>query len=236
MAGRKFGTQGEEDLTWAMNVIAPDNVATHFRDSRIVAFSTGCVYPLVSVASGGCTEDIPPDPVGEYAQSCLGRERVFSYHSRIHGTPVCLVRLNYAIDLRYGVLFDIGKRVYEGQPVDLTTSHANVIWQGDANNQALLCLEHATSPATALNVTGPETVSVRYVAETFAHLFERDVHFTGNDEDSRMYLNNAAKATALFGYPTVPLMQMIRWQADWIKAGGRSLDKPTHFEVTDGQY
>ena len=236
MAGRKFGTQGDEDLTWAMNVIAPDNVAVHFRANRIVAFSTGNVYPQVTIASGGCTEDHPLGPVGEYAQSCLGRERVFGYHSRVHGTPVCLLRLNYATDLRYGVLFDIGKRVYAGQPVDLTASHFNVIWQGDANNQALLCLEQATSPATAINVTGPETVSVRYAAETFAHLFERDVHFTGVETAGQVYLNNAAKATALFGYPTVPLMQMIRWQADWIKSGGRSLDKPTHFEVTNGKY
>lgn len=236
MAGRKFGTQDDADLTWALNVIAPDNVAHHFHDSRIVAFSTGCVYPLVPATSGGCTEDEPPAPVGEYAQSCLGRERIFGYHSRVHGTPVCLVRLNYAVDLRYGVLYDIGRRIYEGRPVDLSASHFNVIWQGDANRQALLCLEHATAPATALNVTGPETVSVRYAAETFARLFECDVSFTGSDSEGRMYLSNAAKATALFGYPAVTLLHMLRWQVDWIKAGGRTLGKPTHFEVTDGKF
>jgi nucleoside-diphosphate-sugar epimerase len=236
MAGRKFGTQEDTDLTWALNVIAPENVAQHFRDSRIVAFSTGCVYPLVTAASGGCTEDEPPAPVGEYAQSCLGRERVFGYHSRIHGARVCLVRLNYAIDLRYGVLHDIGQRVYAGLPVDLSASHFNAIWQGDANRQALLCLEHCTVPAAILNVTGPETISVRFVAETFGRLFGREARFTGHDENARMYLSNAATATALFGYPSVTLMQMIRWQAEWIKAGGRTLDKPTHFEVTDGKF
>ncbi len=146
------------------------------------------------------------------------------------------MRLNYAVNLRYGVLYDIGKRVYEGRPVDLTASHFNVIWQGDANRQALRCLEHCTSPANALNVTGPETVPVRYAAETFGRIFARDVHFTSDDTGSRMYLSNAARAAALFGYPTVSLLQMIRWQAAWIKAGGRTLDKPTHFEVTDGKF
>ena len=236
MAGRKFGTQEDADLTWALNVIAPENVAQHFCKSRIVAFSTGCVYPLVTAASGGCTEDQTPAPIGEYAQSCLGRERVFGYHSRVHGARVCLVRLNYAIDLRYGVLHDIGQRVYAGEPVDLSASHFNAIWQGDANRQALLCLEHCAAPAVALNVTGPETVAVRFVAETFGRLFEREVRFTGSEEGSRMYLSNAAKSTALFGYPTVPLAQMIHWQADWIKAGGSTLGKPTHFEVTDGKF
>ena len=236
MAGRKFGTQEDADLTWALNVIAPENAAHHFRASRIVAFSTGCVYPLVTATSGGCTENEPPAPAGEYAQSCLGRERVFGYHSRVHGARVCLVRLNYAIDLRYGVLHDIGQQVYAGQPVDLSVSHFNAIWQGDANRQALLCLEHCAAPANILNITGPETISVRFVAETFGRFFGREARFTGSVEGSRMYLSNAAKATALFGYPTVPLAQMIHWQAAWIKAGGRTLGKPTHFEVTDGKF
>lgn len=236
MVGRKFGTSGAEPLTWATNVSVPDYVSHHYRGSRLVAFSTGCVYPLVSAASGGCSERVPPDPVGEYAQSCLGRERVFSYWSNRWGTPVCLVRLNYAIDLRYGVLYDIGARVFAGQPVDLTVSHFNAIWQGDANDWALRCLKLCASPPKVLNVTGPETVAVRYVAETFAELFGVKVRFTGEDSASRMYLSNAAEAMDRFGYPSVPLMTMIRWQADWIERGGRSLNKPTHFGVVDGEY
>ncbi len=236
MAGRKFGTQGEEEFTWATNVIAPDNVGCQFQESRIVVFSTGCVYPLVPVSAGGCTEADPPDPIGEYAQSCLGRERVFGYWSRVFGTPVCLMRLNYAVDLRYGVLHDIGKKVFELHPVDLSVSHFNVIWQGDANRQALLCLEHCASPPNPINVTGTETVSVRYAAQEFARIFGTEARFTGSEEGSRMYLSNAARAASLFGCPSVSLLQMIKWQAAWIRSGGRSLDKPTHFEVTDGRF
>lgn len=236
MVGRKFGTRGSEDLTWAANVIAPDNVGAHFTGSRIVVFSTGCVYPLVPVGTGGCTEETLVDPTGEYAQSCLGRERVFGYWSRTSGTPVCLVRLNYAVDLRYGVLHDIAWRVYEGQPVSLSASHFNAIWQGDANRQALRCLEHCAVPPEVLNVTGPETISVRAVAEAFGRLFGREVRFEGEDRDARMYLSNAGRAMARFGYPSVPLMTLVRWQADWILRGGRSLNKPTHFEVVDGRF
>ena len=236
MVGRKFGTKGAEPLTWASNVSIPDNVGQHFKESRLVVFSTGCVYPLVPAATGGCTEGVSPDPVGEYAQSCLGRERVFEHWSNTFATPLCLVRLNYAIDLRYGVLYDIGKRVFEGRPIDLGVSHFNAIWQGDANHWALRCLEHCASPAKALNVTGPETASVRTVAEAFAELFGVGPDFVGEGTDGSMYLSNAAEAIAHFGYPSVPLMTMIRWQASWIQRGGRSLDKPTHFAVIDGEY
>ncbi|MCU0522116.1 MAG: NAD-dependent epimerase/dehydratase family protein [Anaerolineae bacterium] len=236
MVGRKFGTSGTEDLTWATNVIVPTYVSDHFRDSRIVVFSTGCVYPLVSASTGGCTESTPPDPVGEYAQSCLGRERVFAYGSGIHGTPVCLLRLNYAVDLRYGVLHDIASQVYSGKPVDLSVSHFNVIWQGDAGQHALLALGHCASPPTVINVTGPELVSVKWAAERFAELFGVDVTFTGDGQGQRMYLNNAAEATALFGYPSVPLLTLIRWQAEWIRRGLRSLGMPTHYGVVDGVY
>jgi nucleoside-diphosphate-sugar epimerase len=236
MVGRKFGTAGGEDLTWATNVLVPDNVGHHFRESRVVAFSTGCVYPLVSVEAGACTESTLPDPVGEYAQSSLGRERIFQYWSRVTGMSVCLVRLNYAVDLHYGVLHDVGSRVAQGEPVDLSVSHVNVIWQGDAACQALLCLEQCGSPPAILNVTGPETVSVRFVAETFAHLWGMDAHLIGAESGSRMYLSNAARATSLFGYPRVPLLTMIRWQAAWIKQGGRSLGKPTHYGVVDGKF
>jgi nucleoside-diphosphate-sugar epimerase len=236
MVGRKFGTAEQESVTWATNVGAPWAVGDHFRGSRMVVFSTGCVYPMVAPATGGCVEATPPSPVGEYAQSCLGRERIFEYWSRVHGTPMCLLRLNYAVDLRYGVLHDIGQRVYAGEPVDLSVSHVNVIWQADANRQALLALELCTSPPAALNVTGPETVSVRFIAEAFATCFGSGAHFTGEGGEGRMYLSNAARAAATFGYPTVPLLTMIHWQADWIARGQPSLGKPTHYGVTDGQF
>ena len=236
MVGRKFGTAGSEDMTWATNVLVPDHVGYHFRQSRVVAFSTGCVYPLVSADAPPCTEATPPDPVGEYAQSSLGRERVFEYWSRTTGMPVCFVRLNYAVDLQYGVLHDVASRVSRGDPVDLSVSHFNVIWQGDAACQALLCLEHCSSPPEILNVTGPETVSVRFVAETLARLLGTDERFVGEEAGARMYLSNAARAASWFGYPRVPLLSMIRWQAAWIKQGGRSLGKPTHYGVVDGKF
>jgi len=234
MAGRKFGTESGEALTWAMNTAVPANVAQHFRDSRIVAFSTGCVYPIVP-STGGCTEQTKPAPVGEYAQSCLGRERVFQYYSAANATPVCLFRLNYSIDLRYGVLHDIATKVWHNKPVDVTAGHFNCIWQGDANTVALRCLEHCASPAAVLNVTGPETLSTREVAEAFGRIMDRPARFTGKESDMA-YLSNSAKATRLFGEPTVSVDQMIAWNAHWVMAGGRSLGKPTHFEVTDGNY
>ncbi len=236
MAGKKFGTAGQEEITWAMNVVAPANVACAFADSRIVAFSTGCVYPLVEPESGGCAEDTPPAPIGEYAQSCLGRERVFAYYSRTRNTRVCLIRLNYAVEMRYGVLHDIARQVFEGKTVNATVPCANAIWQADANAQALLALEVCTTPANILNVTGPETFSVAHVAGEFAALFGgRKIDIVTGDRRVG-YLNNAAKATALFGYPTVPLKRIVEWTAHWIAAGGRGLDKPTHFEVNTGNF
>lgn len=235
MAGRKFGTGGTEDLTWAMNVIVPAIVGERFKGSKITVFSTGCVYPLVSAGTCGCTEDTMLEPVGEYTQSCLGRERVFGHASRTYGTKVLLFRLNYAIDMRYGVLHDIGTQVWNDQPVTNTVGHFNVIWQGDANRIALLSLEHATNPANPLNVTGPEMISVEYIAERFAKLMGKKVTYTGKSAD-RCYLNNASKAMRLFGYPRVSLETMIDWQAAWLMKGGRSLGKPTHFEVNDGKF
>jgi len=235
MAGRKFGTNGTEELTWAMNALVPGYVGAHLKNSNIVVFSTGCVYPLVNAQSGGCTENIAPAPIGEYAQSCLGRERIFSYCSKQFGTKVLLFRLNYAIDLRYGVLHDIGQQVLKGEPVNNTVGHFNIIWQGDANNQALRCLEYCTSPSTPLNVTGPEIVKVEYIAEKFAELMGKEITYTGKSAD-KCYLNNSQKATELFGKPRVSVEQMIKWQAAWFMQGGASLGKPTHFEVNDGKF
>ena len=235
MAGRKFGTSDSEAITWAMNTVVPSNVAHHFAKSRIVAFSSGNVYGDVPLTSGGSSEEMPPNPFGEYAQSVLGRERVFAYYALKNQTPTALIRLNYAIDLRYGVLFEVAKQVLAGETVDLSTGHVNVIWQGDANTQALLALGHCTSPANILNCTGPEIVSIKYVASEFGRLFGKKVEFRGTPKESTL-LNNAAKANRLFGYPRVSLRQMIEWTAHWLKLGGKTLNKPTHFEVRDGKF
>ena len=235
MAGRKFGTDGSEDLTWAMNVLAPALVAEHFKNSRIVAFSTGCVYPLRSVAQGGCDESVPPAPVGEYSQSCLGRERIFQYYSRRNGTPMLLFRLNYSVDLRYGVLHDIGRAVWEGREVNNTVGYFNVIWQGDANAAALRCLELAESPCAVLNVTGPETASVEKTARLMGAIMGKEVKFSGAPGELN-YLNDSGKMCRLFGYPRVSLDEMILHQARWIAAGGVSIGKPTHFEVNNGKF
>jgi nucleoside-diphosphate-sugar epimerase len=235
MAGRKFGSTGDESLTWAMNVLAPAMVARRYQRSRIVAFSSGNVYPFTPVASGGPTEDDPVGPVGEYAQSALGRERMFQYFSSRLGTPVVILRLNYAIDLRYGVLVDIGTKVFERRPIDLAMGYANVIWQGDANSVALRSFAHAKSPALILNLTGPEILPVRKVAEQFGQLLGIQPTFEGREAETAL-LNNAARCNRLFGNPSVTPDQMIEWIASWLRGGGRLLNKPTHFEARDGKF
>ena len=236
MAGRKFGSTGREDLTWAMNAMVPAQVAEVFRASRIVVFSTACVYPYVDVSSGGATEATPTlPPPGDYAWSCLGRERMFDYGSRKYGTRANLLRLEYAIDMRYGVLHDVGRKVYAGAVIDLTMGHVNVIWQGDANSMALRALGQCTAPASALNLSGPETVSVRALAEAFGRHFDKAPVFAGM-EAGTAWLVNSAQAHRLFGRPSVSLETMIAWQADWIGRGGASLGKDTHFDARDGKY
>lgn len=235
MAGRKFGSTGDEARTWAMNAYVPALVAERYRDARIAVFSSGNVYPLVPVASGGATEECPPAPVGEYAQSVLARERVFEYFSRLHGTPVVLLRLNYAIDLRYGVLLDVAQRVAARMPIDLAMGHVNVIWQGDANAIALRSLTLCDSPPRVLNVTGPETVSIRWLATEFGARLGVAPVFEGCEADTAL-LSNAARCFKHFGYPTVPLAQMIDWVAHWVKIGGPTLGKPTHFEQREGKF
>ncbi len=235
MAGRKFGTGGSEELTWAMNVLAPALVAEHFKNSRIVAFSTGCVYSLMSVKEGGCSEEVAPSPVGEYSQSCLGRERVFEYYAKKNGTKILLFRLNYSVDLRYGVLHDIGRAIWEGREVNNTVGYFNVIWQGDANAAALRALELADSPCAILNVTGPETATVERAAKIMGEIMGKEVKFAGTPGDLN-YLNDASKMCRLFGYPRMSLDEMIRLQAQWIADGGISIGKPTHFEVNNGKF
>ena len=236
MAGRKFGSSGAEHLTWAMNATVPALVADRYAASRIAFFSTGCVYPFVPVLSGGATEETPlAPPPGDYAWSCVARERAFQHASAARGTRAVAIRLNYAIDLRYGVLHDIAMKVRDGQPIDVTSGHVNVIWQGDANAWALAALAHAEAPMAALNVTGPETVSVRWLAQELARRLGRAAIVTG-EEAPTGWLSNAARAFGLFGYPTVPLATMIDWTAAWVARGGRSLGKPTRYEVRDGTF
>lgn len=235
MAGRKFGSTGGEALTWAMNGWLPGAVAEYYRSSRIVAFSSGNIYPLVPVSSGGATESTAPGPVGEYAQSVLARERIFEYFSRRSGTPMLLLRLNYAVDLRYGVLLDIGTKVFERRPVSLETGMVNVIWQGDANSVCLRSFGHCQSPPAVLNLTGPETLSVRRIALRFGEILGVDPLFEGTEAGTAL-LNNAARCQRLFGYPSVSVDQLIEWTAQWIGMGGPTLDKPTHFETRDGRF
>ena len=235
MAARKFGTTGSEDLTWAMNTFLPGLVAERYRNSRIVAFSTGNVYPLRHAMEGSAVESTPVAPASEYAQSALGRERMFEYGARQWGTPVTILRLNYAIDLRYGVLLDIGMAVHQRQPVDLRMALVNIIWQGDANSVCLRSFAHCQTPPLILNLTGPETLSVRFLAEEFARRFNVQPIFA-SDEMPTALLSNAAKANKLFGNPAVTTEQMLDWTAAWIAAGGRHLNKPTHFQVRDGKF
>jgi nucleoside-diphosphate-sugar epimerase len=235
LAGRKFGSSDRSDLTWAMNTIVPANAAYRYRDSRIVAFSTGNVYPFVNADSIGSVETDEPQPRGEYAQSCLGRERVFEFFSREYGTRCLILRLNYAVDLRYGTLVDIARKVYAGRAVDLTVSHFNAIWQGDANSYALRCLELCESPPRFLNVTGPEVVSVREAAEFYAHRFGREAVFSGQESGAAL-LNNASLCRNLLGEAEVKIEALMEWVAHWVETGGRSLNLPTKFEVSDGKF
>ncbi|CAN5187823.1 NAD(P)-dependent oxidoreductase [soil metagenome] len=235
MAGTKFGTAGNEYFTWAMNAYLPGRVAEKFKNSNIVVFSTGNVYPFVPVSSGGATEETPVDPVGEYAQSCLGRERIFEFFSRKFSIPMLIYRLNYAIDFRYGILLEVAKSVREGKEIDLRTGNVNVIWQGDANEFAIRSLLHCQSPPTVLNITGPETVSIRWLAKEFGLRFKTDPRFI-NQEESTALLNNASLSHQIFGYPKVSLRKMIDLTVEWLEMGGEISQKPTHFQERKGKF
>ncbi|MDB5390572.1 MAG: dependent epimerase/dehydratase family protein [Planctomycetaceae bacterium] len=235
MTGQKFGTADRPELTWVMNTHVPAIVAERFPASRIVAFSTGCVYPFVPVTGRGSSESDALDPAGEYANSCVGRERIFTHFSQQNGTPLLLFRLNYAIDLRYGVLLDVAQKVYRGLPVDVSMGYVNVIWQRDANARAIQCLDFTSSPAAILNVTGRQRVSIRELAQQFGRLFGREPQITQHEAPTAL-LSDATRSFDLFGPVTVSLDEMVTATANWVSLGGRSLGKPTHFETRDGQY
>jgi len=235
LAGMKFGSEDNLSLTWAMNTYVPALVAGHFKDSRIVAFSTGCVYPLVTITSGGSLESDRPDAVGEYAQSCLGRERMFEYGSFKYGTSVTLIRLNYSVEMRYGVLVDIATKVKNDEPIDLSMGYFNIIWQGDMNAMVLRSLAYCSTPAKIINITGPENLSVRQVALEFGQLFGKTPKLTGKEAPTAL-LSNAGLSHGLFGEPKVSPEQIIQWIAHWISHENRILNKHTHFEVRDGKY
>src|SRR3954467_13376164 len=235
MAGRKFGAEGDLSLTWAMNAHVPALIAQAFANSRIVAFSTGCVYPFVPVNSGGSREDMAPDPPGEYAQSCVGRERMFEYFSKKFSTAGRLFRLNYAIDMRYGVLYDIASKVHLGKSIDVSLGHVNFIWEGDASSQALRCLTHCDTPTSPINVSGHEILAVRDLAAKFGRIFGRAPVITGKEEPTA-WLTNTSQAVKLFGRPIVDTDRLISWTADWVARSMPSLGKPTKYEVRDGRY
>ena len=235
LAGRKFGSTERTDLTWASNTYAPALVAERFHTSRIVAFSTGNVYPFVSPDSDGSVENDALAPQGEYANSCLGRERIFEYFSHERGTRCLIFRLNYAVDLRYGVLVDIAQKVFTGQPINLSVAAFNVIWQGDANSYALRSIELCEAPPRILNVTGSEIISTQSAAEFFAQRFQRSAIYYGEPSPLAL-LNNASLCHSLLGSPSVTAKMLMEMVAHWIEIGGASLNKPTKFEVTDGKF
>jgi len=237
MAGMKFGATDNQPLTWATNVHAAAITAETFSRSRIVAFSTGNIYPLVDLrqARQGADEKTSPQPMGEYAQSCLGRERMFQYFSSRLATPGRIFRLNYALELRYGVLFDLAQRIARGDPIDISMGHVNVIWQGDANDQALRLLRHCTEPTTPINVTGPQTLSIRWLAQELANRLDINPQIVGA-EASTALLSDSSQCVELLGSPRVPLDAMLDWVADWVAQGQVSFNKPTKYEVRDGKF
>ncbi|MNI01058.1 hypothetical protein D3C73_538830 [compost metagenome] len=235
MAGNKFGTTGNEHFTWAMNSYLPGRVAEKYRDSKIVVFSTGNIYPMTPVYQGGATELTSPNPNGEYGQSSLGRERVFEYFSHKYSIPMAIYRLNYAIDLRYGVLLEIARSVKAGKPIDISMGHVNCIWQGDANEMAIRSLTVCSTPPTVINVTGPETLSMRWLAEEFGARLGVEPILEGTESGVAL-LSNSSKASKLFGYPRVSILPMIDWIAEWVAMDGETWNKPTHFQERGGKY
>ncbi len=235
LAGNKFGTTGKESFTWAMNAYLPGRVAEKYKNANIVAFSSGNVLPFVPVTSGGVSEETTPEPIGEYAQSCLGRERIFEYFAKKNQTPILIYRLNYAVDFRYGVVLEIAKAVKAGKPIDVSTENVNVIWQGDANEIAIRSLLHCSTPAKILNVTGPEILSTRWIAQQFGSIFGIEPKFV-NEPVGTALLNNASECHRIFGYPKVTIREIIDITAAWLNSGGDEFGKATHFQERGGKF
>jgi len=235
LAGMKFGATGDLPLTWAQNCDIPILVAKRYKDARIVVFSTGNVYPFVDINSAGPTEDTPPDPVGEYAQSCLGRERMFQYFSEIHDTPATIVRLNYANEPRYGIIVDLTLKILNDQPINLTMGAVNLIWQRDANDYIIRSITIAQSPPAILNVAGPETISIRALAEQIGKSLGKEPKFVSQEATSAL-LSNASRCIDLFGAPQTTLDQMVSTITEWVKSGKEVLNKPTKYDIRNGKF
>lgn len=235
MVGYKFGTTGNEPYTWAINAYLPGRICEYYSDSKIVAFSTGCVYPLSNVKEGAPSEEERPDPLGEYAQSCLGRERIFEHFSKKNGTGITIFRLNYAIDLKYGVISEIGQSILADKPIDVTMGQVNVIWQKDACEMAIRSLFVTSSPANILNITGPETLSIKWISKMLGVALNKEVNFTGNEQDTAL-LSNASKSHEIFGYPKTTIREMIEVTSAWLLQGGALSQRPTHFQERKGKY
>jgi len=235
LPGMKFGSKGNQPLTWALNSFLPTLAARHYKDSRIVVFSTGNVYPLVDINSGGASEETAPEPIGEYAQSCLGRERMFEYFSQLYNTPVALVRLNYSNEPRYGIIVDLTLKILNDEPINLTMGAVNLIWQRDANDYIIRAITLAKSPPAVLNVTGPETISIRRLAKQIADLLDREPKFVSRESRSAL-LSNASYCLSTFGYPQTTLEQMVSMIVKWVSSGKHTLSKPTKYNVRDGKF
>ena len=235
MVGMKFGSTGNESLTWAMNAFLPGMVAQKYMNSNIVVFSTGNIYGLTPAVRGGSLEADIPNPTGEYAITAVGRERIFEHFSKTYGIPTAIIRLNYSNEMRYGVLVDIAQQVWDGKTIDVSMGCANVIWQADANAHVLQSFDYVSSPPFIVNSAGPEMISIRRVAEQFAELMGKDASITGCESQDAL-LSNGQLGHRLFGYPQVPVQQLMRWIADWVMRGGETLGKPTHFESRDGKF
>ena len=235
LAGMKFGSTGNQPLTWALNSFLPGLIARHYKDSRIVVFSTGNVYPLVDINGGGASEKTAPEPIGEYAQSCLGRERIFEYFSQLHNTPTTIIRLNYANEPRYGIIVDLTRRILNDEPVDLTMGAVNLIWQRDANDYIIRSISLAKSPPTILNVTGPDTVLVRQLAEKIGQELNSKPKFTSREARTAL-LSNASFCSSMFGYPQTTLDEMVSLIAKWVASGKTVLNKPTKYDIRNGKF
>ncbi|MHC4496167.1 MAG: NAD-dependent epimerase/dehydratase family protein [Planctomycetota bacterium] len=235
LAGMKFGASGNQPLTWAMNSFVPTLAARHYKDSRIVAFSTGNVYPLVDINSGGASEETGPGPIGEYAQSCLGRERMFEYFSQLHGTPITIVRLNYANEPRYGIIVDLATKILNGDPIDLSMGAVNLIWQRDANDYIIRAIALAKSPPAILNVAGPDIVAVRRLVEQIAGILGKEPKFVSRQTETAL-LSDASYCLSEFGPPLTTLDQMVSMIVEWVASGKKTLNKPTKYDIRDGKF